>query len=116
MGMLVTLNLISVNVFNSVDGPPGRGFSYIEIWMVGMQIPMLVALVEYSSILGLRKFLDKKIEMNNPKVFVNRSEQSNTTENTKFDESTFIMVDKITLILSIIFFVTFCLFYWTLLP
>ena len=43
--MLVMLYLISANVYNSISAPPGRGFSYIELWMVGMQIPILVALI-----------------------------------------------------------------------
>ena len=40
--MLLMLHLISINVYNSTSAPPGRGFSYIELWMVGMQIPILL--------------------------------------------------------------------------
>ena len=42
LGLLVTLDLIFANVYNSVEGPKSRGFSYIEVWMVGMQIPIIV--------------------------------------------------------------------------
>ena len=42
LGLLVTLDLIFANVYNSVKGPENRGFSYIEVWMVGMQIPIIV--------------------------------------------------------------------------
>ena len=47
MGMILTLFLIHANVYNSVDGPKSRGMSYIEVWMIGTQIPILVALTEY---------------------------------------------------------------------
>ena len=67
--MLVTLYLISANVYNVVDAPPGRGFSYIELWMVGMQFPILFALVEYSIILGIKKY------------FKYRNESKSTTTN-----------------------------------
>ena len=42
LGLLVTLDLIFTNVYNSVEGPKSRGFSYIEVWMVGMQIPIII--------------------------------------------------------------------------
>ena len=40
--------------------PPVRGFSYIELWMVGMQIPIVAALIEYSILLGLKKYFSKR--------------------------------------------------------
>merc|ERR1712241_361525 len=55
MGMIVTLYLISANVYNSVDAPKGRGFSYIEIWMLGAQFPIILALCEYGFLLYLIK-------------------------------------------------------------
>ena len=62
MGMTVTLYLISANVYNSVDAPRSRGFSYIEVWMLGTQFPILLALFEYGLILLLKK-IDKKSEL-----------------------------------------------------
>ena len=59
MGMIVTLYLISANVYNSVEGPKSRGFSYIEYWMIGTQAPILLALVEYGFILFLKKISNK---------------------------------------------------------
>ena len=53
--MIVTLYLISANVYNSVDAPKNRGFSFIEIWMIGTQIPILLALCEYGFVLHLKK-------------------------------------------------------------
>ena len=55
LGLLVTLLLIAANVYSSVEGPSNRGLSYIEIWMIGIQIPILLAVFEYGIILALRK-------------------------------------------------------------
>ena len=55
MGMVVTLYLINANVYNSVDAPRNRGFSYIEIWMIGTQFPILLALLEYGFVLCYKK-------------------------------------------------------------
>ena len=59
MGLLVTLFLISSNVYNSLDAPQGRGFSFIEIWLVGSQGPILLALIEYGCILAWKQHLSK---------------------------------------------------------
>ena len=56
MGLLVTLYLIASNTFNSVKAPQNRGFSYIEIWTVGVQIPILMAIFEYGFVLALLKY------------------------------------------------------------
>ena len=88
MGMIVTLYLISTNVYNSVKAPDSRGFSYIEIWMIGTQIPILLALVEYGFILHLKKIskqnLDDKIKK----------------------------LDYATMIISFIYFIVFTTIYW----
>ena len=88
MGMIVTLYLISANVYNSVEGPKSKGFSYIEIWMIGTQIPILLALVEYGFILHLKKIskhnLDDKIKT----------------------------LDYATMIISFIYFIVFTTIYW----
>ena len=53
--MIVTLHLISVNVYNSVNAPANRGFSYIEVWMFGAHCPIFMALFEYGIVLYLKK-------------------------------------------------------------
>ena len=58
--MIVTLYLISANVYNAVDAPLTRGFSYIEVWILGTQAPILLALFEYGFILHLKKIAKKK--------------------------------------------------------
>ena len=54
MGLLVTLFLISSNTYNSLNIPQDRGFSYIEIWLIGTQGNILVALFEYAFILACK--------------------------------------------------------------
>ena len=89
--MLVTLFLISTNVYSSIDAPPGRGFSYIELWMVGMFLPISFALVEYSVILGVKKY---QIVTNvaNPKLFINRKTNEGLKPNQ--DDTIFKKLDK----------------------
>ena len=65
MGMILTLYLISANVYNSVEAPSGRGFSPIEMWMLGTQIPILLALFEYGFVLYLKK-IDMKTANTSP--------------------------------------------------
>jgi hypothetical protein len=68
MGMIVTLYLISANVYNSVDAPKNRGFSYVEIWMVGSQFPILIALLQYGFVLYLKKVVEIS-DQNEMKIF-----------------------------------------------
>ena len=95
MGMVVTLYLISANVYNSVDAPKDRGFSYIEIWMIGSQFPILLALLEYGFVLYLKKVV---------KV-------SNLDEAKEFEEK-IKTLDMTTMIFNFCFFVIFALIYW----
>ena len=69
LGVLVTLALITTNVYNSVKAPAKRGFSFIEIWLFGVQIPILLGILEYGIILAMKKYhngelncLDKTID------------------------------------------------------
>ena len=59
MGMLITLYLILINSYNSVDAPPDRGFSDIEVWFYGMQSLILLAILEYGLVLALKMFPKK---------------------------------------------------------
>ena len=59
IGLLITLFLISINNYNSLIAPSQRGISYIEIWFIGMQIPMLGAILEYAILLSIFKFKEK---------------------------------------------------------
>ena len=112
--MLVTLTLVSANVYSSINAPPQRGFSYIELWVVGMQLPIIIALVEYGIILGIKKYWNNKNgNADNSKIFLNR--ESNKELIKDLDDTIFKTVDKIFLVLSIVYFTIFCLCYWNLL-
>ena len=95
MGMIVTLCLISANVYNSVDAPKNRGISYIEIWMFGSQFPIVLALLEYGFVLLLKKVL----------------KLSNQNETKIFEENVRIL-DLATMILSFCLFLIFASTYW----
>ena len=53
MTLLVTLYLIMMNTFTSIEtsGPQDRSFGIIEIWMIGCQSCIFVAMLEYAFIL-----------------------------------------------------------------
>jgi hypothetical protein len=95
MGMIVTLYLISANVYNSVDAPKNRGFCYIEIWMFGSQFPSLIALLEYAFVLYLKKVVEisDQIEM---KIFEEKIKK----------------LDLATMIFSFCCFMIFAIIYW----
>ena len=95
MGMIVTLYLISTNVYNSVDAPKNRGFSYIEIWMLGTQFPVLLALFEYGFVLCYKKAV-KIADQNETNIL----------------EEKFRKLDLVTMIVSFCCFVIFTSFYW----
>ena len=63
--MLTMLYLIQINTYNSVKAPPKRGFSSIEVWFVGMQVPILIAIFEYGVLLAMKKFLGETLEEKN---------------------------------------------------
>ena len=52
----MTLYLIAINVYNSVEIPTKSGFSFIEIWMIGIQVPILVGIFEYGIVLAMKKY------------------------------------------------------------
>ena len=108
MGLIITLYLIVANIYSTLSAPPGRGFSYIEFWMVGIQVPILVSLVEYSTILGLRKYW--KQQAREAKVFDSRENSQNSIP--RIPDISFDKVDKWTCIVSLIYYFLFCLCYW----
>ena len=59
--MIVTLYLISTNVYNAIKAPKGRGFSYTELWFIVSQFPILLALCEYGFVLYWKK-IEKKVQ------------------------------------------------------
>ena len=109
MGMLAMLNLICYSIYANADAPPVRGFSHIELWMIGMLIPILVAIIEYGVTLCLYRYWElKELEQ---KVFV-KSQITIPDSNKKI--LTF-KIDMTALLISIIyyviFFITYCLYF-----
>ena len=75
--------------------------------MIGMQIPILGAIIEYSTILGLRKYFFKnKFEIT--KVY-NMSEEDLSKMKQKWDKK----VDIAAFVISLTYFFVFCIFYWS---
>ena len=113
MGMIVTLYLISANVYNAVDAPHSRGFSNIEVWMIGAQIPILLALWEYGVILYLKKHANK--DQNQVQAMTPNQNQVGTMtaddQDVKLDDR-IKQMDSATMIFSFLFFTTFALVYW----
>ena len=56
---MVTLFLITSNIYSVVQAPASRGFSYIEVWMIGIKATILLAILEYGMVLCCKKFLKK---------------------------------------------------------
>ena len=88
--MLLTISLISMTMYVNVQAPHNRGFSYIEIWMVSMFIPTIVAMLETGLVLFLLR------------------------SNKKKHENQFEMFDAVTFILLVAFFVLFQIFFWSM--
>ena len=92
MGLLITLYLITFNVYGSISStlaPPTRGFSYIEVWMVGVIITISVAILEYFVILAFKR----------------RNKNANL-------DYIIEMIDFISLVFNLVSFSFFVLFYW----
>ena len=99
MGMIVTLYLISANVYSSVEAPKARGFSYIEVWMIGTQFPILLALFEYGLILYWKKM-------------AKNTDDENDIESKQLLDKKIKYLDFSTMILSLVGFIVFAIFYW----
>ena len=91
MGLLVTTSLIVWNVYGSTKAPSSRGFSNIELWITGVQSIIIFAILEYACILALKRI--------NPLVVFD------------LDEITKI-IDLISFIICLIFFIIFNILYW----
>jgi hypothetical protein len=86
-----------------VDAPSNRGFSFIEIWMIGTQIPILLALCEYGFVLNLKR-LAKKSE--------DQVETMNQDDLGKNLDERIKKLDYASLIFSLFYIITFISVYW----
>ena len=112
MGLLVTLYLISYNVYGSLKAPKNRGFSYIELWMIGHQNVIFIAILEYGLVLIWKKFYSKSmtniVEVLEPSVQDSMLEDDDMTLNEKIKR-----LDMISFFILIFFMILFNLYYWT---
>ena len=105
MGLLVTLNLITSNVYMTINAPRERGFSQIESWIIGVEGVILLALIEYGFLLAWKRY-----NWSLPKGCKSEQKKKFYCESTIDDRMK--MVDSFTFILSVLFFIAFNLYYW----
>ena len=114
MGLLVTLYLISSNVYSSLQAPIQRGFSYIEIFLIGTQGVIFFAILEYGFVLAWMKYSNIFNESGKKVI----SSNSNQKKGSWFTDSQMSLdfkikvVDMISLIISVVFFLLFNAIYW----
>ena len=117
MGLLVTLFLISSNVYSSLKAPIKRGFSYIEIFLVATQGIILFAILEYGFVLAWKKCSNIRNENQQPnQVKLSKSHQ-NIKGSSWFDQqmsqdTKIKIIDMISLVISLTLFALFNVFYW----
>ena len=113
MGLLVTLFLISSNVYGSLKAPTNRGFSNIEIWVLGTQGTILFAIIEYGFVLSWKNIA----KMNNSfvdesKLGQNRDRKHEDTHTIMTTEEKIKILDLVSSVASVISFGTFNVYYW----
>ena len=114
---MITLDLIATNTYNSVKAPPGRGFSYVEIWLLGVQIPILLAIVEYGILLTMKR-VNKKTTSDQNKIQVLYNGSQTTIRERKIMDVEKIgkTMDLWTFIISLSFIIIFNIVYWSAAP
>ena len=107
MGLLVTLHLISSNVYGSLKAPEKRGFSYIEVWVLGTQGIILFAIVEYGLVLAWKKY-GAEIETK-----VSKMDSDGKWKEPRMTKNEYInVIDMFSFIFSLALFLCFNTFYW----
>ena len=100
-----------------MKGPDQRGFSYIEIWNLGVQIPILLAIFEFGVILGLKRYQQyhiyktETIKVTSSKIVV-LNEIGKGQSDWNVDRIARVM-DMWTFILSATFIMVFNVVYWS---
>ena len=100
MGLLITLLLITFNVYGSISStlaPPKRGFSFIEVWMAAILFIMSFAILEYCFILVL-------VRMNHQHNMVKKPLFAATADKIA-------KIDFVSFVVSLIIFSCFVVFY-----
>ena len=100
--------MIACNVYGTVEAPKDRGFSYIEVWMIGIQIPILLALFEYALILALNRNVNGIRKLTIVQAFATKRQEAQIERN----ELNIELMDRYTEIGSAIFFIIFNICSW----
>ena len=119
MGLLVTLHLISSNVYSTLHAPIKRGFSYIEIFMIGTQAVIFFSLLEYGLVLAWKRYPNLWKKYQSTGVAGANSNQKkegvcgpwfgpHVTQDAKIKH-----IDIISFIISVTFLFFFNIVYWT---
>ena len=120
VGLLLTAYLIASNVYSSVQAPQSRGFCFIDVWMVGVQISILTAIFEYGIVLALIRATKDKNQPSKSRTiqvcvtgctFVQDDSSKKSSTSVKVAQLVNSM-DKWTMIISALFFLLFNLAYW----
>ena len=116
MGLLVTLFLISSNIYSSLQAPQTRGFSYLDVWMVGVNGLILFAIFEYGIILAWKKYSNDTPSVSNndikTKLMAQRTKNSWFIINEMTKEEKIKIIDMFSFVMSIVFFILFYMCYW----
>ena len=56
LGVLVTLYLLLVNNYKQLKTPAKLGYGYVDEWFILIQMPVLVAILEYGFILVWKRY------------------------------------------------------------
>ena len=103
--------MIRHNLGHSIEGPKSRGFSYIEIWFVGMQIPIIFGIMEYAMLLTMKRYLP----IESTEIIKVQPNGSFNQDKNQFDIDNFSKkMDKWALIGCLIFIIIFTAAYWTI--
>ena len=101
-----TLQLISTNIYTSVNAPENRGFSFIEIWALGSQSTILLAILEYGIILCWKRYHSSS------KITTETCKECSEEKGTMSHEDKIKMVDLISLLICATIFCFFNVYYW----
>ena len=117
MGLLVTLFLISSNIYGSLQAPQTRGFSYLEVWMVGVNGIILLAIIEYGILLAWKRYSKDSTAVSNsdtkPKIMIQESKNSWLSSVGMIQATKIKIIDMVTFVFSLVFFILFITCYWT---
>ena len=96
-----------------MKAPSERGFSYIEIWLLGIQIPIILAIVEYGILLTMKR-MQKKDNSQVKIQVIHSGNHPQIKEKAIWDlDQMGKTMDKWSFISSLFFIIIFIIVYWS---